>query len=301
MPIFISYSHADKEFVNKLAAHIVKNKVSVWVDTWELNVGDSIIQRVQSAIADATALLVVLSKASVESEWFKKEVSAGLMRELDEKRVLVLPVLLEDCIAPVFLREKLYADFRENFDVGLKAVLDAVGAVSNIDQARLESAEHVLDWAEDWRFENGLFLLRFTILESPRDLPMSFLTEILVSCNDVASRRYQKFVDAGLDWIGRAVIAEVLFELAEKTGTDMRLLLEDQFPKKLEAVIADPGKALAYEVTVTARKLGRDNGKDQLLHISGYLASIRDYVKSVSRKLTDAESRSLLKIIGTGL
>lgn len=115
MPIFISYSHVDKAFVDKLAASLVEHDAHVWVDTWELNVGDSILNRVQEAIQDSSALLIVLSKASVASEWCKKELSAGLMRELDEKRVVVLPVLIEDCEIPVFLREKMYADFRKDF------------------------------------------------------------------------------------------------------------------------------------------------------------------------------------------
>jgi len=76
MTIFISYSHADKLEVDLLAAHMVKRNATVWIDTWELNVGDSIIQRVQDAISESDALLVVLSNASVESEWCKKELRA---------------------------------------------------------------------------------------------------------------------------------------------------------------------------------------------------------------------------------
>jgi hypothetical protein len=38
-----SYSHADKSTVDRLAAHLVKLNANVWVDTWELNVGDSIL------------------------------------------------------------------------------------------------------------------------------------------------------------------------------------------------------------------------------------------------------------------
>jgi hypothetical protein len=100
MPVFISYSHEDKMFVDKLAAHLVKHNAHVWLDRWELNVGDSILNRVQQAIQDSDALLIVLSKTSVTSEWCKKELNAGLMRELDEKRVLVLPVLVENCEPP---------------------------------------------------------------------------------------------------------------------------------------------------------------------------------------------------------
>ena len=72
MPVFISYSQADKLIVNKLAAHLVKQNASVWVDFWELSVGDSILNKVQEAIQKSSALLVILSKTSVESEWCTK-------------------------------------------------------------------------------------------------------------------------------------------------------------------------------------------------------------------------------------
>ena len=93
MTIFISYSHENKDFVDLLAAHLVKNKAHVWVDTWELKVGDSLIQKVQEALTDSSALLVILSKSSVESEWCKKELSAGLIRELEEKKGYIKVVL----------------------------------------------------------------------------------------------------------------------------------------------------------------------------------------------------------------
>jgi len=65
MPIFISYSHTDGAFVDKLALKLVEHDAHVWVDTWELNVGDSILNRVREAIQASSALLILLSKASV--------------------------------------------------------------------------------------------------------------------------------------------------------------------------------------------------------------------------------------------
>ena len=64
-PVFISYSHADKNFVDKLAAHLTLSKVHVWVDRWELHVGDSLITKIQQIIQEASALIVILSHASV--------------------------------------------------------------------------------------------------------------------------------------------------------------------------------------------------------------------------------------------
>ena len=89
MPIFISYSHKNKEFVDKLAMQLVARNVNIWLDRWELNIGDSLIDKVQEAVDGSSALLVILSKASTESEWCKKELSSGLLRELEEKRVVV--------------------------------------------------------------------------------------------------------------------------------------------------------------------------------------------------------------------
>jgi hypothetical protein len=63
LPVFISYSHSDRDFAEKLALQLVKERAPVWIDRWELNVGDSLIQRIQDAVAGASALLLVLSKA----------------------------------------------------------------------------------------------------------------------------------------------------------------------------------------------------------------------------------------------
>lgn len=91
MSVFVSYSHGDKDFVDKLAQELIKKKARVWVDRWEINVGESLVDKIQSAIAGANGLLIVLSKAFVGSEWCKRELNAGFMRELAEKRQL-------DCI-----------------------------------------------------------------------------------------------------------------------------------------------------------------------------------------------------------
>ena len=196
VPIFISYSHADEAFAHELATHLVKHNAHVWIDSWELNVGDSLIQRIQQAIQESSALLIVLSKASVESEWCKKELNAGLMRELDEKRVLVLPVLLDNCDIPMFLREKMYADFRTSFDTGLRALIPAVAQFTNADQGRFVTGKTNTDWAESWGVQNGtdLFCMEYVLVEVSPDQPFTILTQILVTCNEAARGFSTRFI-----------------------------------------------------------------------------------------------------------
>lgn len=295
MPVFISYSHQDKEFVDKLAAHLVKNNAHVWVDTWELNVGDSILSKVQEAIQYASALLVVLSSASVQSEWCKKELSAGLMRELEEKRVIVLPVRLDDCEIPMFLREKMYADFRTNFDVGLKAVVDSIARVTNSNQGRIVEPEFHADWAVDWCYRGEFFELNFTLVEQGINQPFTVLTQVRVTCNERATARYNQYVELSLDWLGRLFLTEFLSSITD--NRDFRVILTDQFPKQRNGKILDEKTGVGLDVFVVSRRLGVDTGKDILLNVGKQLDSIRSCMRAQTRKPNEQEQYKLLQLL----
>jgi len=40
LPVFISYSHSDKTFVDELARRLVQARTAIWLDRSELTVGD---------------------------------------------------------------------------------------------------------------------------------------------------------------------------------------------------------------------------------------------------------------------
>jgi hypothetical protein len=61
-------------------------------------------------------VLIVLSKTSVQSRWCRREITAGLLCELEEKETLVLPLVIDDWEIPLFLRDKLRVDFRKDPD-----------------------------------------------------------------------------------------------------------------------------------------------------------------------------------------
>lgn len=296
MPVFISYSHADATFANKLAAHLVKHNTHVWIDSWELNVGDSILAHVQKAIQQSSALLIILSKTSVASAWVSKELNAALMRELDEKRVLVLPVLLEDCDVPIFLREKMYADFRTNFDSGLSKLVDALLKITNTDQGRVYSEDGYIDWAEDWGYEDHLLRMDYTLIEYWKQFPFTVLTQISLWCNDALTHKYEQYKEAELEWLGRLVVTEGLADIA--ASADIKILLKDQHPQTEKRRWKDARTNLEYRVTITCRRVGEDNGKDQLINVGNYLRQIRDYVSERARKPTAEENERLMKIQG---
>lgn len=272
MPVFISYSHEDKVFVDKLAAYLVKAKAHVWVDRWELHVGDSIISKIQDAIQQSSALIVVLSKASVASEWCKKELNAGLIRELEEKRVVVLPVLLEDCEVPLFLREKMYADFKASFDEGLKQVLEAIAKVTSDTLGREQGPDWHIDWAIDWFEVDDSFCLRLTSVEQAEDKPYTVYSELTIVANEVATSRYRQYERAGLEHVGRQVLLEML--RGSDVFTDYQVWITDNFPQTRVMEAHDPKTGAGLLVEIVCRRLGEDTGRNVVFNLGRQVSGI---------------------------
>jgi hypothetical protein len=110
--VFLSHSSPDKPFARFLARDLQRYGVRVWIDEAEIKVGESLIDKISEGIEETEHLLVVLSAASVDSGWVRREVNVALTREINGRRVQVLPCLLSDCKVPSFLLDKKYADFR---------------------------------------------------------------------------------------------------------------------------------------------------------------------------------------------
>jgi len=115
---FISYSHRDSEFVDKLITSLIESEIQIWFDRWEIKVGDSIIEKIANGINENDTLIVILSQSSVSSNWVKKELNSALIKQLNENEVTILPVLIEKCEIPLLIKEIKYADFTEKYENG---------------------------------------------------------------------------------------------------------------------------------------------------------------------------------------
>ena len=286
MPIFISYSRQDKNFVDNLAIQLVAHKARIWLDRWELHVGDSLINKIQEAIAGSSALLVMLSKASVQSEWCKKELSAGLIRELEEKRVVVLPVLIEDCEIPIFLRDKLYADFRHDFDEGIQTILESIAKITSNTLGRFNQAESHIDWSVDWDMAEEFICFLFTLVEHTAEQPYSVLTEIKVLGDEVATSRAIEHVAKGLrEYSNYEVLSFLHSEIALKQN--LHFTLDDAMPRIFRGNICLHNPDRIYDIKISSRRLGQDTGRDILLDIGGQIAVIKQTLHEVNKPQSD--------------
>jgi hypothetical protein len=77
---------------------------------------------------------------------------------------------------------------------------------------------------------------------------------------------------------------------------DLRILLEDQFPKNKEFLMADQRLGSSFLVEVTSRRLGEDTGRDILLDLGGQLRTIAEAQRQAMRKPTPEEIARMKEI-----
>ncbi len=133
---FLSHSSKDKPFVRKLAADLVASGVKVWIDEQRILVGDSIPEKVAQGLAESDFFLIVISHNSVGSSWVKKELSNALIQEIERRKVTILPIKIDAAKMPDSIGDKLYADFQDSYEEGLKGLVESIKAREVTDDDR---------------------------------------------------------------------------------------------------------------------------------------------------------------------
>jgi hypothetical protein len=93
---FISYSTKDQEFGDRLHADLQTKGVRCWFAPHDVQAGRKLHEQIDEAIRIYDKLLLLLSPASMNSEWVKTEISKARKRELRENRRMLFPIRLVD-------------------------------------------------------------------------------------------------------------------------------------------------------------------------------------------------------------
>ncbi|MDT8975713.1 toll/interleukin-1 receptor domain-containing protein [Paenibacillus sp. chi10] len=128
--IFLSHTSIDKPFVEKLARDLKRLGVNVWFDKWEIKIGDSITWKIEDGIRENEFLGLVLSPEALNSEWVKSELGAAWVKQMQQKKVFVLPIYYRKCQMPYFLADRKFADFRNDYESGF----NELAAIFGIDE-----------------------------------------------------------------------------------------------------------------------------------------------------------------------
>lgn len=293
--LFISYSHQDVAFVDRLVARFVQRRVAFWWDRIEIKVGESLLDRVQGAISQASLLVVVLSKSSVASEWCKQELNAGLMRQLSERQVRVLPVLIERCTIPAFLSDKKYADFLADFEVGFESLMQSIAASADRTLGRKEEDLYLTDYGLHWEVHNGKFLMEIEAASSSKVLPCTVLSRIQAVGNEIATHRYRQYLQLGFEDTYLTVVAA--YCESALNNDNAYCVVESNIPLVFSSHIEDEASRIRYDLTIRVRRIGEHTETALVFHYGTLFGGVLQTLIAGSRQLSPAEQASLASLM----
>jgi TIR domain-containing protein/FRG domain-containing protein len=93
---YLSYSTKDEEFARRLYSRLRDAKVRVWFWPENIKTGEMVHEQIETAIQAHDKLLIVLSKASLQSEWVMTELREAQGAERRSGKRKLFPVRLVD-------------------------------------------------------------------------------------------------------------------------------------------------------------------------------------------------------------
>ncbi len=130
--VFVSYAHQDSDIVYPLVMRLKGRGVPIWIDNLNIESGMHWDLAIEEALHQATHVLVVLSRASVQSKNVRDEIDLAL----DTKKIIV-PIMINTCTRPMRIRRIQYTDFRENDEGAFDKLLKILPHDLNINDVTM--------------------------------------------------------------------------------------------------------------------------------------------------------------------
>lgn len=123
--VFISHRKDDAAQAERLARDVSAAGHSVWFDDWDIQLGDSVVERMEAGLRGAAYLVLCYSASGVMSPWTSREWMSALHRQLERCDVRILPVKFGGS-APAILADLKYADLSADWDNGVAQLIRAI-------------------------------------------------------------------------------------------------------------------------------------------------------------------------------
>jgi nucleoside 2-deoxyribosyltransferase len=96
--VFVSYSHADRDFLDRLLVHLKPlerdGKLEIWSDT-HLRAGDRWKREIENALARANAAVLLISADFMASEFITNNELPPLLKNAEERGTRIIPLIVK--------------------------------------------------------------------------------------------------------------------------------------------------------------------------------------------------------------
>jgi hypothetical protein len=94
--VFLSHNRREKPWVRQLAKLLIDQGRSIFFDEDSIAPGENIVAAIEKAVADSRYVLLVVSRASMESRWVAMEMQYAIHGDPDARGGRLIPLILDD-------------------------------------------------------------------------------------------------------------------------------------------------------------------------------------------------------------
>lgn len=127
---FISYTGADTDYATWIAQILEEEGKTVTIQAWDFLPGENFVAQINKALKECNKIIVVLSKAYLESKWCEEEWTSKLAQKnsLSERRII--PIKIEKVEIIGLLAPIVHIDVvGKNEEEAKKLILDGVSGI----------------------------------------------------------------------------------------------------------------------------------------------------------------------------
>lgn len=98
--VFISYSHKDEDWKDRLMSHLAVLSDQGLLDLWEdrkIGAGDEWYEEIQKAMRVASVAVLLVSANSLTSKFILREEVSKLLKRCDKEGLIIFPVIVRSC------------------------------------------------------------------------------------------------------------------------------------------------------------------------------------------------------------
>jgi len=126
--IFVSHSSTDREIALKLADALGKD--GVWIDYWDLDLGDVLPRDIAEAVENVKWFVLVASRASMRSRWVRYELNLAVLRWIERADCRIAVLIIEDCELHPELAPFLRVDASPDPEAGIAELVGKLAAAA---------------------------------------------------------------------------------------------------------------------------------------------------------------------------
>jgi hypothetical protein len=246
--VFIAHSPSDDDAALRLGRDLGGSGMNVFYGFGDILPNATLIKKILEALSSRNFVIFLLSGSTDSSDWVESELTLAGSRELEDRAIELIPVLVDDCQVPVQLRNWRVIDLREDYADGLESLIERIVGSYELDllKPKPESFERLvaeLLWRHEFRpadaiGEQGFDLtVKHTIVDPfGRNEEETWLVQVKRYRDRIGLSPLKRFVEAvgshpvrvkGLLVTNTrltSVAREYLTDIAERARIDIRVI-----------------------------------------------------------------------------